>query len=868
MIYMKFSDKRETLKIALMVVLVAYACLLTYYFHAVHKTGSFFTHFFYIPIIVASLWWKRKGLVVAVFLGGFLLMSDYIFQVEMLTADDYPRAAMFIVISFVVALLSENLSKIERGIKRTFSELNQIFNTAGHGMAVIDKDFNMLLANERFSRLAGISEEETKDKKCYEIFPDVLCHTPGCPLTRIIGGEERVESDVEKERRDGSRVPCIVTATPFRGPDGELLGIVVDLKDITERKQTEQTLKESEDKYRTIFETTGTATMIVEEDAIISMVNTEFEKIFGFAKDEIEGTQNWEKFIAEDALVRMGEYHELRRKNPNAAPWNYEGRGIDKGGNLKDLFLTISVIPGTKKSVVSILDITDRKRAEQERVLLATAIEQAAEGITIIDRDGTIQYANPASERISGYTREEIVGQNHSILRSSKYDKAFYETMMNTLFRGEMWTGHMFNEKKDGTPYQVEASVSPIRDKSGAIVYYVMIARDVTREAELETQLRQVQKMEAIGTLAGGIAHDFNNILAAIMGYTEMALYDVPEGSSGRRNLEQVLKAGYRGKDLVKQIITFSRRRDEERRPMRISPIVKEALKLLRASLPTTIDIRQNIKTQPGMVLADPTQIHQVLMNLISNAAYAMREKGGVLEVSLAGIDINPDGAAPSHPDLKPGPYVKLTVSDTGCGIEHAIMERIFDPFFTTKRPGEGTGMGLAVVHGIVKSYGGAILVDSEPGKGSTFNVFLPKIEGDILPEVDSAAPLPTGNEHILFVDDEEDLVDMVQQMLERLGYSVVAMTNSLKALEGFKAQPDQFDLVITDQAMPHMAGVDLAKELMRIRPEIPIILCTGFSEVISAEEAKALGIREFLMKPFATRVLAETTRRVLDSTK
>jgi len=256
------------------------------------------------------------------------------------------------------------------------------------------------------------------------------------------------------------------------------------------------------------------------------------------------------------------------------------------------------------------------------------------------------------------------------------------------------------------------------------------------------------------------------------------------------------------------------------------------------------------------------------LMNLCSNAAYAMREKGGVLEVSLTDVDIYPAGAAPPHLDLKPGPYLKLTVSDTGHGIERAIMERIFDPFFTTKRPGEGTGMGLAVVHGIVKSYGGAIVVDSEPGRGSTFDVFFPRIEGNILPEVDSAAPMPTGTEHILFVDDEEDLADMVQQMLERLGYSVVAKTSSLDALEVFKVQPDQFDLVITDQTMPNMAGVDLAKELMRIRPEIPIILCTGFSEVISAEEAKALGIREFVMKPFATRLLAETTRRALDSKK
>jgi two-component system cell cycle sensor histidine kinase/response regulator CckA len=251
-------------------------------------------------------------------------------------------------------------------------------------------------------------------------------------------------------------------------------------------------------------------------------------------------------------------------------------------------------------------------------------------------------------------------------------------------------------------------------------------------------------------------------------------------------------------------------------------------------------------------------------MNLCSNAAYAMREKGGVLEIGLSNVDISSDGAA-SHLELDPGPYVKLKVSDTGHGMDRATIERIFDPFFTTKKPGEGTGMGLAVVHGIVKGCGGAIVVDSDAGKGTVFEVFLPRIEGDSLQEVDLAAPMATGNERILFVDDEEDLVDMAQQMLERLGYSVTATTSSLEALEVFKAQPEHFALVITDQTMPHMTGADLAKELLRIRPDIPIILCTGFSEVISAEEAKSLGIREFVMKPFATREIAEITRHVLD---
>ena len=746
------DEKERYGRITFMAILLIASCFLTYYFHVVLKTGAIFTHFFYIPIILASLWWKRKGIGVAIFLAAFLILSDLLFRTTVVTANDYFRSAMFIAISFIVGQLREYIFRAEQASKNALDE----------------------------------------------------------------------------------------------------------------RKKAEQILRESEEQYRTIFETTGTATMIVEEDGVISMVSSEFEKIFGYPREAIEGTNDWGKFIVEDDLERMGEYHALRRNNPDAAPRNYEVRGIDNRGNRKDLLLTNSIIPGTKKSVVSMLDITDRKRAEEELALLATVIEQAAEGITITDKHGTVQYANPAYERISGYTREEMIGQSHRMLKGSSHDGSLPAEMMDTLARGDVWSGHMINEKKGGTTYKVEVSVSPIRDTTGAIMHYVAIERDVTHEAELETQLHQAQKMEAIGTLAGGIAHDFNNILAAIMGYAEMALYDVPEGTQGRRNLEQVLKAGYRGKDLVKQIITFSRRSEQERRPMRVSPIAKETLKLLRASLPATIEIRQNIEARSGMVLADPTHIHQVLMNLCSNAAYAMREKGGVLEIRLSDVDVTSDGAA-SHLELDPGSYVKLTVVDTGHGMDRATIERIFDPFFTTKKPGEGTGMGLAVVHGIVKSCGGAIVVDSDPGEGATFEVFLPRIEGDFLPETDLAAPMATGNERILFVDDEEDLVDMAQQMLERLGYSVVATTSSLEALEVFKAEPDHFALVITDQTMPHMTGADLAKELMRIRPDIPIILCTGFSEVITAEEAKAIGIREFVMKPFATREIAEIARHVLD---
>ncbi len=381
-----------------------------------------------------------------------------------------------------------------------------------------------------------------------------------------------------------------------------------------------------------------------------------------------------------------------------------------------------------------------------------------------------------------------------------------------------------------------------------------------------QRQLVQAQKMEAIGTLAGGIAHDFNNILTAIIGYTELAMEKVPEGNRVQANLQEVFRAGMRAKDLVQQILIFSRQSRQEQKPLQPDSVVKEGLKLLRASIPTTVEIRPNIERECGMVLGDPTQIYQVLVNLCANAAHAMSEKGGVLEVSLMNVDL--DAASAQHLDLKPGLYVRLTVSDTGHGMERAVMERIFDPYFTTKGPGEGTGLGLAMVHGAVKSHGGAIAVDSEPGKGATFHVYFPRMERSEAPEAEAAASVPTGNERILFVDDEKALVEMSKQMLESLGYKAAGRTGSIEALETFRAQPDKFDLVITDQTMPNMTGETLAKELLRIRPDIPIILCTGYSELITKEKARAMGIRELIMKPVVRSELARIIRDVLDSQK
>ena len=388
------------------------------------------------------------------------------------------------------------------------------------------------------------------------------------------------------------------------------------------------------------------------------------------------------------------------------------------------------------------------------------------------------------------------------------------------------------------------------------------------REAEKEQlgeQLRHAQTLEAIGTLAGGIAHDFNNILGVILGYTELAMLELPrEDDPLRHNLSEVMRAGKRARDLVDQILVFSRKTKQERKPIQMAPVVKEALRMLRSSLPSTIEIRQNIDTEPATLVSDPTEIHRVLMNLCTNAAHAMRDEIGVLEVSLTDVEIDAQAAA-MYPDLSPGPYQRLTVSDTGHGVDSEIVERIFDPFFTTKKVGEGTGMGLAVVHGIVKSHNGAITVQSELGKGTTFNAFFPTFESGVTKEPELTAALQLGDERILFVDDELALVDTGRQILESLGYEVVARTSSIEALGVFQVQPDKFDLIITDMTMPNMTGVDLAKEVMRIRPGIPVILCTGFSEAITEDKAKAAGIRQLVMKPVIRQEIATAIRKALD---
>ncbi|HVN97181.1 MAG TPA: PAS domain S-box protein [Syntrophorhabdaceae bacterium] len=508
------------------------------------------------------------------------------------------------------------------------------------------------------------------------------------------------------------------------------------------------------------------------------------------------------------------------------------------------------------------MDITDRKRIEEE-IRIANAynrslIEASVDPLATIDPEGKITDVNTATEKATGYGRDELIGTDFSdYFTESQKARASY---LQVFTKGLVRDYPLEIRHRDGhiTPVLYNASV--YRDEEGKVAGVFAAARDISERRKLEEELRQTQKMESLGTLTGGIAHDFNNILAGMIGFTEMALDDIPPDSPARHHLELVLKSGFRARDLIRQMLSFSRKASYEIKAIPLTPIIKETVKLLRASIPTTIVIGMNVATNSDTILANATGIQQIIMNLATNAAHAMREKGGKLTITLK------DAYQAHDRDLSPGAYLELVVEDTGAGMDTTVMERIFDPFFTTKEPGQGTGMGLAVVYGIVKSFNAEITVQSVPGEGSTFRVLLPKAVADEPSEASTSLAFPTGHEKILFVDDEQMLTELGKNMLERLGYAVTTMTSSSEALKLFYRDPFHFDLVITDQTMPELTGLRLAEQLLTVRSDLPIILCTGHSDSVNVDSATAAGIRGLLLKPLAKYELAVAVRKALDA--
>jgi PAS domain S-box-containing protein len=501
-----------------------------------------------------------------------------------------------------------------------------------------------------------------------------------------------------------------------------------------------------------------------------------------------------------------------------------------------------------------------RERTEDIRQQ-AELLELAHNAVIVRDREDRITFWNTSAKDLYGWTKAEALGSPSQVLLDTQFGVPF-DQYMTGLFREGRWEGDLVHRTKDGRRITVLSRQALQRDPDGNPMAILEINLDVTDARRTEQQLRQAQKMEALGTLTGGIAHDFNNILAAIIGFSEMAKGQAPEGSRQEHDIRRVLDAALRGRDLVRQMLTFSRDSGREKEPVQLSRIVEEVMKLLRASIPSTISMTVEVESESGLVLADPTQMQQVVMNLCMNAAYAMREKGGILYVTLSDFSVRAGG---KDDDMRPGLYMKLVVRDTGVGMPPEIIDKIFDPFFTTKERGEGTGLGLSVVLGIVRQHEGYITMESEMGEGTAFTVYLPKASGRRDEETAGDESMPTGHERVLFVDDEEPLIEMGRELLEDLGYEVTVKNDSVEALALFTADPSRFDILITDQTMPDITGMELAKAVFTVRPGMPVILCTGYSHLVDADSAKAAGIKGFVMKPLTKKEIALAVRKALD---
>ncbi|MBF0101704.1 MAG: response regulator [Desulfobacterales bacterium] len=475
---------------------------------------------------------------------------------------------------------------------------------------------------------------------------------------------------------------------------------------------------------------------------------------------------------------------------------------------------------------------------------------------------------NDAATKIFGYGREELIGNTEAFLFGTPVEYSSFSPPYNTTMYSDAFSlQELLMRRKDASLFPVSRSITPFQDDTGTVRSWLCVISDISEQKTLERQLIQAQKMEAIGALAGGIAHDFNNILFPIMGYTQILMAETQRESDSYRNLQEILIGAERARDLIKQILTFSRQSDAQKKPLKIQLIIKEALKLIRSSIPSTIIIRQSINNQCSAVLADPTQIHQVLMNLCTNAYHAMEATGGTLEVRLNEITLEGDSLKVHLGDLPPGRYVQLSVSDTGHGIPQPLIHRIFDPYFTTKEEGRGSGLGLSVVHGIVKQHGGAIRLYSELHKGTVFHVYFPLIERESK-EINAVTEeiIYTGTEHILLVDDDLHVLQMVKKMLEKLGYQITERSSSLEAYEAFVHDLDKYDLIITDMTMPNMTGEQLAKKILELKPDMSIIICTGFSERFNEEKIKKLGIKASVMKPIIRSELSKVIRNVIDA--
>ena len=775
-----------------------------------------------------------------------------------------------IVLAVALVIVDQSLKAIEHrrlaeeSLRREQDRTRRYFEVADVIMVALDSKGLVQSVNPKGLQILGYEPDELIGRNWFDIcIPDRDREERRSEFEKAIRSGRTTDSHAEASlltRQGDVRIVRWHMAL-FLDEEGCPEGTLSSGEDITLKRSMEEELKAGEKRYRTLIQNMNDGLIVFDSSGRVNFANKRFFDIIGRSSDEVIGADfrlftdqadiDLETLISNSASTGL---QEIRWQQT-------DGRGIVTVAS----FNKISTEDDSAGFAV-ITDITPLRRAMDEVFRLAEVVRQASEAVIIINRDRSIEWVNPAFENIFEYTADEVLGLPADFMLTGRAKER--TDNWARVEEGYDWTGQAKARKKDGTSCLVETSLTSLKDRSGQVINYLGVVRDVTREKNLEKQLAQSRKMEAIGTLAGGIAHDFNNILSSIIGYTELARRRLDPEGIPYQDLGEVMEASHRAKDLVQQILIFSRQGEQEWRPLKLTPVIKETLKLLRPMIPSTVEIRSSLDAPDDVVVSNPTQIQQVLMNLCSNAAQAMKDKAGVLEVILDSVVLG-EAEARQLQNLDSGRYLRIRISDTGHGMEPEILARVFDPFFTTKGRGEGTGMGLAVVHGIVREHNGAVTAESQPQAGSTFTVYLPGGHGEVADELDTTpkAQMMGGSERILVVDDEPALVELWQRTLKSLGYQVTVSESSLSALEQFQEAPDDWDLLITDYTMPGLNGAELAQKVHAIRSNLPIIICTGAPNEAGLEKARTI-VQAFLSKPYDIASMTATVRRILDGLK
>lgn len=767
--------------------------------------------------------------------------------------------------------------------------LKNITDKAAECIFVTDTEGRVTFMNPEAERVFGFSPVDLLGASLHDkIHHHHADGTPfsraDCPLEGVRQSGQAVKNHEDVFfRKDGSEVYALCSNAPLE-VDGSRVGVVLVVRDIGERKQAEEALRTSHAQLEVAQDLAQIGSFEVDLRTMALKASRPLCRLLGL--DPASPPLRLEKlieFVHPEDRVRF--FVHQRRGQLDGRLETFDFRSNPLRGSLRyftavfDLVTDAEGIPTGYTG--TILDISERKAAEAELREGEERLRQIAgtlrDAIWLVDsQTQRVLYVNQSFERICGRTCAEFYENPdafNEIIHPDDKDRVL-RAYFNGASVGTLEERHRI-VRPDGEVRWVHGRTVPVRNAAGETYRIASILEDVTRRVEaerlqrsLEEQLRQAQKMEAIGTLAGGIAHDFNNVLAGILGSVELARMEIPNDHPAQQFLQPIFIASNRARELVQQILTFSRRQDSEKAVMKLQGVVTECVKLLRSTIPAMVRITYNVDRNCGPVMADPIQVHQVIMNICTNAWHALPPQDGHIDVKLAEVAIGV-AAADRHPDLRAGTYAHLAITDNGCGMEAATLQRIFEPFFTTKPSGKGTGLGLSVVHGIIKAHQGAILVQSEPGKGSTFNIYLP-VQTEMASEIPTAPrELAQGRgERILFVDDEQNLAAVTEKVLTRIGYTVTRFSKSDEALECFRCRPDDFDLVITDLAMPGMSGTDLAAALMQLRANIPILLISGFVDPVVQETAHFIGIREVLHKPLSIEALSEAVGRVLAGTE